>query len=212
MFVHDPKNDLLIYTDGRRNQKTYIYDPSKRTWTDGGPVPLTTDETLTMFSNRVYDPEVGVVAIFPTGKDWKIGDPAPAKGLRLEQLAMRTFAYDVKARKWRDLAPKDQDKVPYCGMPGVAYDSKNRAILMVKSDHGDIQPLDAKVPYGTLWVLDLASNAWKPATSGPPAKLNLASMAYDPKLNLAICRYGHRGLWVYRYQGGCPADAFTKER
>jgi hypothetical protein len=210
MFVHDSKNDLLIYTDGRRNQKTYIYDPKKRTWTDGGPVPLTTDETLTMFSNRVYDPELGVVAIFPTGKDWKIGDPPPAKGLRLEQLAMRTFAYDVKARKWRDLAPKDQDKVPYCGMPGVAYDSKNRVILMLKSDHGDIQPLDPKVPYGTLWVLDLASNAWKPATTGPPAKLNLASMAYDAKLNLAICRFGHRGLWVYRYQGGCPVDAFTE--
>ena len=65
---------------------------------------------------------------------------------------------------------------------------------------------------GTLWTLDLASKTWQEATSGPNAKLNLASMAYDPKLNLAICRFGHRELWVYRCKGGCPADAFTRER
>jgi hypothetical protein len=211
MFVHDPKNDLLVYTDGRRHKKTYIYDPKQKTWTDGGPVPLTTDETLTMFSSRVYDPEVGIVAIFPTVKDWKIGDPPPAKGAKLEQLGMRTFAYDVKTRKWRDLAPKNEDKLPYCGMPGVAYDSRNRQVLLLKSDHGDIQPLDPKVPYGTLWTLDLASNTWQEAPSGPNAKLNLASMAYDPNLNLAICRFGHKGLWVYRRKGDCPADAFTRE-
>jgi hypothetical protein len=34
-------------------------------------------------------------------------------------------------------------------------------------------------------------------------------MTYDPKLNIAICR--SRGLWVYRYKGGCPADAFRAE-
>jgi len=32
-------------------------------------------------------------------------------------------------------------------------------------------------------------------------------MTYDPKLNLALCR--SHGLWVYRYKGGCPADAFS---
>jgi hypothetical protein len=31
------------------------------------------------------------VAIFPTGKDWKLGDPPPGK-LKLEECAMRTFA------------------------------------------------------------------------------------------------------------------------
>jgi hypothetical protein len=57
-------------------------------------------------------------------------------------------------------------------------------------------------------VLDLASNTWTQVASGPAARLNLGSMTYDPKLNLAICRTSHHGLWVYRYKGGCPADAF----
>lgn len=209
MFVHDPQSDLLVYTDGRRNKKTYLYDPSKRTWTDGGPVPLTIDETLSMFSSRVYDPDLGVVAIFPTGKDWKLGDPAPAK-LKLEELAMRTLAYDTKTKKWRDLAPKNQEQVPFCGMPGVAYDAKTRSLFLLKSDHGDIRPLDPTVPYGTLWVLDLASNTWKPAATGPASKLYMASMAFDPKLNLLVCRFG-QGLWVFRHKGGCPTNAFAEK-
>src|SRR5262245_2190460 len=207
MFVHDPRNDLLVYTDGRRSGKTLLYDPKTKTYSDGGPVPRTLDETLSMFCTRVYDPELGIVAIFPTGKDWKMGDPPPRK-MKLEDCAMRTFTYDVKTKKWRDLAPRNQEKVPYSALPGVAYDSRNRAILLVKSDHGgDYPPNDASIPHGTLWVLDLASNTWKEAAAGPTGRLNLGAMTYDPKSNLAICR--SRGLWVYRYKGGCPADAFS---
>ena len=210
MFVHDPKNDILVYTDGRRSGKTLLYDPKTKQYSDGGPVPRTLDETLSMFCTRVYDPELGVVAIFPTGKDWKLGDPAPKK-LKLEECAMRTFAYDVKTKKWRDLAPKNQEQVPYSALPGVAYDSRNRAILLVKSDHsGDYPPNDPKIPYGTLWVLDLAKNTWTQAAEGPKTRLNLGSMTYDPKLNLAICRTPH-ALWVYRYKGGCPDDAFSSK-
>jgi len=89
----------------------------------------------------------------------------------------------------------------------VAYDSRNRTILVVKSDHGDIQPLDPSVPYGVLWVLDLATNTWKEAAPGPKSKLAMASITYDPKLNLTLARFG-RSLWAYRYKGGCPAEAF----
>jgi hypothetical protein len=136
-----------------------------------------------------------------------MGDPPPGK-LKLEECAMRTFAYDLKTKKWRDLAPKNENAVPFCALPGVAYDSRNRAILMVKSDHGgDYPPDDPKIPYGTLWVLDLAKNTWRQAAAGPTGRLTLGSMTYDPKLNLAICRSSHK-LWVYRYKGGCPADAF----
>ena len=146
MFVHDPKHDILVYTDGRRSGKTLLYDPKTKKYSDGGPVPRTLNETLSMFCTRVYDPELGVVAIFPTGKDWKLGDPPPGK-LKLEECAMRTFAYDVKTKKWRDLAPKNQEQVPYSALPGVAYDSRNRAILLVKSDHGgDYPPDDPKIP------------------------------------------------------------------
>jgi hypothetical protein len=61
-----------------------------------------------------------------------------------------------------------------------------------------------------LWVLDLAKNTWTQAASGPKARLTLGSMTYDPKLNLAICRTSSN-LWVYRYKGGCPADAFSSK-
>ena len=210
MFVHDPKNDILVYTDGRRSGKTLLYDPKTQQYSDGGPVPRTLDETRSMFCTRIYDPELGVVAVFPTGKNWKIGDPSPGK-LKLEECAMRTFAYDVKAKQWRDLAPKNQGQVPFSALPGVAYDSRHRAILLVRSDHGGgYPPDDPKIPYGTLWVLDLAKNSWTQAASGPKARLNLGSMTDDPKLNLAICRTPH-ALWVYRYKGGCPADAFRTE-
>lgn len=210
MFVHDPKTDLLVYTDGRRAGKTYLYDPKTGKYTDAGPVPRTaSDETLTMFTSRVYNPEIGVIAVFPTGKEWKMGDPRPGK-LDLDQLALRTFAFDVKTKQWRDLAPKNQEKVPYSGMPGIAYDSHNRTVLMLNSDHGDVKPLDPTVPYGKLWVLDLAANSWSEASSGPNKKLHMSSMAYDPKLNLVVCRFMHGGLWAYRFKGGCPDDAFTR--
>lgn len=42
---------------------------------------------------------------------------------------------------------------------------------------------------------------------GPAARFNLGSMTYDSTLNFAIYRTS-RALWVYRYKGGCPADAF----
>lgn len=207
MFVHDLKHDVLVYVDGRRHQKTYLYDPKKRTWTDGGPCPLSTDETLAMFSARVYDYEIGVIAIIPGWKDWKLGDPRPTSK-KLTDLAVRTFAYDVVKKQWRDLAPTNQEKVPYGGMLGVAYDSRNRRVVVFKSDHGDVKPLDPKVPYGTLSVLDLATNTWEAAAPGPNERLNLASMTYDPRLNVVLCRFYHRGLWAYRCQGGCPPDAF----
>ena len=123
---------------------------------------------------------------------------------------MRTYAYDVTTQKWRDLAPTNEDKVPICGMPGIAYDSRNRAIMMVKSDHGDIKPLDPTVPYGSLWVLDLAKNSWSELKAGPSAKLYMASMTYDPRLNLILCRFSHKWLWAYRWNGDCPEKAFDR--
>jgi hypothetical protein len=211
MFVYDAMNDKIVYLDGRRSGKTYIYDPKTGKYSDGGPCPPSISEGLSMFSSRVYDPELGVIAIVPSLRDWKVGDP-PFKrdGITADKVAMRTFAYDVTTQKWRDLAPKNQDKVPICGMPGISYDSRNRAIMMVKSDHGDVKPLDPTVPYGSLRVLDLATNSWSELKAGPSAKLYMASMTYDPRLNLTLCRFSHKGLWAYRWKGECPEKAFDR--
>jgi hypothetical protein len=63
-------------------------------------------------------------------------------------------------------------------------------------------------------ILDLAANAWKTGKTGPQlgGGLNMGSMAFDPNHNVAICCAGSGGMLLYRYKGGCPADAFGTQR
>jgi hypothetical protein len=111
----------------------------------------------------------------------------------------------VAAKKWRDLDPKGSAEVPICTIPGIVYDSRNRAVILIKSDHNASDALTGQVR-----ILDLATNTWKEGKP-LPAKLclNMGAAAYDANHNLVLCVTGSGGkLWFYRYKGGCPADAF----
>jgi hypothetical protein len=188
-LVYDAKHDVVVYADTWNARKTFLYDPRTNKWSDGGPCPEFDKPggNLQVYINRVYDPEVGVIMILPRGK------------------AMKTFAYDVATRKWRDLNPKGSAEVPYCTIPGIVYDSRNRAVILIKSDHNSSDALTGQVR-----ILDLATNTWKEGTPLPARLcLNMGSAAYDANHNLVLCTTGSGGkLWFYRYKGGCPADAF----
>jgi hypothetical protein len=118
---------------------------------------------------------------------------------------MKTFVYDPP-RKWRDLAPKGRDTVPWCDQPGVSYDSRNRALVVITSGHS--RPSAA--PPGTVRVLDLATNTWREGAAPPfRANLNHGAATYDANHNVVICKFGgQQELWFYRYKSGTPADAF----
>ena len=203
-MVYDSRHDLVLATRARSHSIS-LYSPASNTWSDGGPCPVTMADDLTTYTGKAYDPEVGVIMVCPSPKGWQVGEPRPEK----PEWAMRTFAYDAGAKKWRDLAPAGSEQLPLCTIPGIACDSRNRAVIFIKSDHGDVKNSDPAVPYGTLFVLDLAANAWKPGKAGPAEKLNNGAAAYDANHNVVICAFGFRGKFMlYRHKGGCPADAF----
>ena len=156
--------------------------------------------------NTAYDPELGMLMLCPSPKGWQVGTPRPEH----PEWVMRTFAYDAGTKKWSDLAPAGSEKLPLCSIPGIAYDSRNRAVIFIKNNHGDDKDLNPEVPFGTLFVLDLASNTWKPGKPGAAERLVNGSVAYDPNHNVVICMFGHRGVMrFYRYKGGCPEDSFA---
>jgi hypothetical protein len=203
-MVYDSKHDLVLATRARSTNIS-LYNPTTNTWSDGGPCPITMADDLTTYTGKAYDPEVGMVMVCSSPKGWQVGEAKPDK----PEWVMRTFAYDAGTKQWRDLAPAGAEKLPLCTIPGIAYDSRNRALIFIKSDHGDIKNHDPAVPYGTVFVLDLAANTWKPGKAGPAEKLNNGATAYDANHNVVICAFGFRGKFMlYRYKGGCPADAF----
>ena len=63
------------------------------------------------------------------------------------------------------------------------------------------------MPEGTLFILDLAKNAWKPGKAASPST-GIGTLAYDVNHNVVI-RLTRGKLELYRYQGGCPDDAFS---
>jgi len=193
-LVYDAKNDLVVGVGGggggdeRRASQTVIFDPKTQKWRDGAPHPGKPSQ----YTNVGYDPELGVILV------------TPLKG----KPGMSTFVYDAAADRWRNLKPTDGEKVPACDLPAIAYDSRNRAVLLVRHNFSEqgkrSDPLQ-------LWILDLAANAWKPGAKGPPGQPFFGGAAYDANHNVFITGTRH-DLVFYRYRGGCPKDAFASRK
>jgi len=203
-LIYDSVHDKVVLVDTRRKFRTFLFDPETKTWADGGPAPrpCCTRSAFFGYANRVFDPEIGVIVVVRTIKNWMPGEPEPAN----PEWVMRTLAYNVGTQKWSDLAPLGQEKIPACNTPGIAYDSRNRAVIMVKGDYGGAEDHSPDVPYGTLHVLDLATNTWKPGAAASPGQ-GIGVLTYDVNHNVVI-RLARGKLQLYRYKGGCPADAF----
>jgi hypothetical protein len=189
-IICDSKNDLIVWADTWHTQKTFLYEPKTNKWSDGGPCPPVDKKANGVVCNvaRVYDPKIGVIMVMPSDG------------------RMKTFVYDTPAHKWRDLAPKGSDTVPWCDQPGISYDSANRVLIFITSGHSN----PSAAPPGTVRILDLATNTWKEGASPPfRANLNHGAATYDANHNLVICKFGgQQKLWFYRYKGGTPAAAF----
>ena len=84
-------------------------------------------------------------------------------------------------------------------------------------DRAVVENPSAETAYNALprrrrvWILDLNTNTWQAGTPTPVMQaINKCSLVYDPNHNVVICGERNR-IFLYRYQGGCPADAFTGE-
>ena len=208
-LVHDPKHDLLIGATGQYGDicATRIFDIKSGKWRRGEPHP----PKFSLYTPIVYDPRVGVILITMLPKDWKPGDDVPKEPSDdFRGWVMRTFAYDVKRDVWKDLSPKNQDRVPVSDLPGIAYDSRNRVIVLVENrarDTGYFAPRKRR----QVWILDLEKNAWRQGESTPPIQgINKCSLVYDRNHNVVILGERSR-IYLYRYRGGCPDDAFASE-
>jgi hypothetical protein len=191
-IICDSKHDLVLWADTWHTNKTYLYDPKTNKWSNGGPCPPLDKKANGVLCNvaRVYDPQLGVLMVMPSDG------------------VMKTFVYDVPTRKWRDLAPKGGETVPWCDQPGICYDSRNRALICITSGHSN----PSAAPPGTMRILDLATNTWKEGAAAPVrANLNHGAATYDANHNLVICKFGgNQRFWFYRYRGGTPAGAFAE--
>ena len=100
----------------------------------------------------------------------------------------------------------DSAKVPLCAIPGIAYDSRNRAVILIKSDHNASDALS-----GQVHILDLATNTWK-AGAQLPAKscLNMGAATYDVNHNLPPLRH-RRQAEVLPLQGRLPGGCVSCE-
>ena len=205
MLIYDAKSDHVVLADTRKSNKTLLFNPTTKSWTDGGPCPITEYATsLIGYCHRAYDPKLGVIMTLSTAKNWEVGDPWKDG----QPMAIRTFAYDASAKKWRDLKPAGAEKVPVCNKPGIAYDSRNRAILFAKHDHGGTSSRSPGVPAGSIWILDLEANEWKAVSKAAGA--DTFSVVYDANHNVFLfAAYGHT-VTLYRHKGGFPSDGFSK--
>lgn len=182
-LVYDPTNDLVVLVENDKG--TSVFDPNAKQWRRGAPHP----EKKSQYTNAVCDPQVGVILIVPT------------------ESGTEAHAYDAKTDKWRDLAPAGAEGIKCGSHFGVTYDSRNRGVIVAEQhpdDAGYGKPRLAR----RVWVLDLAANAWKEGQTSPLREaLNMGSAAYDANHNVAIFG-GPSSIMLYRWKGGCPADAF----
>jgi len=204
-LVYDEKNDLLVMVRGAYHPlETKVFDPKKGSWRIGAEHP----PKLSQYTRVVYDPEIGVILIGAVPKAWKIEKPVPGnrKSWAEMPLATRAYAYDAALNVWRDLAPEGAEKIPAAKAPGVAYDPVRRLVYMLSSNTASDYGAPRKST--TVSVLDLKTNRWERGKDSPPLpKTDKGSVIYDARRNVVVL--GASGIHLYRWQGGCPEDAFT---
>lgn len=116
----------------------------------------------------------------------------------------RTFAYDVRARRWSDAVP-DSPAPPPVSAGTLAYDPLNDEIVLAGGAHvAEKGPAGELVGYTGAWLFDCARNRWRPLGAGsqPPPRMNTRLVA-DTKNNVMVM-FGGDGqsryladTWVY---------------
>jgi hypothetical protein len=115
----------------------------------------------------------------------------------------RTFAYDVKARKWSDAAAQGGPPPVLGG--SLCYDRRNDEMVLFGGGHvAEPGPGGVPVGYTGTWIYESAGSRWRPldAAVQPPPRL-CARLVEDPK-NGALVVFGgdsHKDYladtWIY---------------
>lgn len=209
VFVYDSVRDLLIMPRGRL---TWIYDPAVNTWearkTPEGPVPPRPNNH---YASMVFDP-VSQCLIYPravpTGKKLeKLTPDLPSERWKpsekgYTEYEFQTWSYDPSKNRWTNRKPARSPVPVYRNRFGLAYDSRNQAILLIggSSDTWD----EREENFNDVWRYDVAKNTWtqlQPAGPKPLVRVReCRHCAYDPTHNVVLFLTGKGSLWAYRYR------------
>ncbi len=185
----DSDHDVVVLFGGEGVQEgTLVYDPYTNTWTNRHPPD---QPAFRSGGNLAYDARRHLHILF--GAQF-LNDP-------------HTWAYDLRANRWRDLKPARQPPTDRNDAV-LTYDSRNGVILVVikvtqGKDERAVHRLET-------WAFDVGRNTWtkmnppqEPAASGNRARL----LTFLPDLNLAVLETrthppqgpAEQQIWTYRY-------------
>ncbi len=207
-LVYDARNDLVVLVrGGYAPLTTMVFDPKTKSWRKGADHPV----KFSQYTRCVYDAELGVLLIGPVPRNWKLDAPLPGNWKQWRELpkVVRTYAYDPIADTWRDLNPAGAGQLPadHTTGIGVTYDPQRRLVYYFIANTDSRYGAPRKPMH--VAVLDLKSNRWTRGKDSPPVRrLVKGSAVYDPKRNVVCLALG-RNLYLYRWKGGCPDDAFS---
>jgi hypothetical protein len=190
----DEDHEVVVVFGGEGSQEgTLVYDPFTNTWTNRhAPDP----PAFRSGGNLAYDAARRLHVLF--GSQF-MDDP-------------HTWAYDLRANRWRDLKPARQPPTDRNDAV-LTYDSVNRVVLaVVKITEGKD---DAARHRLETWAFDAGRNTWakrdpprEPDASGSRARL----LTFLPDRNLAVMESrthppqgpAEQQIWTYRYANPPP--------
>lgn len=185
----DTDHDVVVVFGGEGSQAgTQVYDPYTNTWTDRHAPD---QPPFRSGGNLAYDAARKVHVLF--GAQFT-DDP-------------HTWAYDVRANRWRDLKPARQPPTDRNDAV-LAYDSLNRVVVaVVKVTQGEGEKARHRLE---TWAFDAGRNAWakmdpprEPDASGNRARL----LTFVPDLGLLVLETrthppqgpAEQQIWTYRF-------------
>jgi N-acetylneuraminic acid mutarotase len=197
-MVYDSDNRKIVLFGGfsanDRIGDTWIYDIAANTWTAVTPQvspPRRSDMGI------AYNAGARKVVIFG---GYGMGD----------RILDDTWAYDVEANTWTQMAPETHPIARYGGI--MVYDSYTGKVLLfgghMVGDAGDLGYENE------VWAYEYESDSWEriPATNKPPARY-WHDLAYDPDGHRIILFGGSQGggvelgdTWIY----SCEAKSWSK--
>ena len=105
-------------------------------------------------------------------------------GFAIEGVAGDTWAYDLAANTWTNMAPRGPNPSARSGQ-AMAYDSGSDRILMYGGDGSS-----------DVWAYDFDSNTWTQKKDAPFPALFFSAMAYDAVSNQTLLFGGYGGFGV----------------
>lgn len=185
----DSDHEVVVLFGGEGNQEgTLVYDPYTNTWTHRRPPD---QPAFRSGGNMAYDSAHKLHILF--GSQFS-NDP-------------HTWAYDLRANRWRDLKPARQPPTDHNDAV-LAYDSVNRVVVaVVKITEGKDEQARHRLE---TWTFDAGRAAWtkmdppqEPDASGSRARL----MTFLPDYNETVLESrthppqgpAEQQIWTYRY-------------